>query len=364
MAATASLPQLRPPLPAVTRPGPRLRPVSSPTVILLANGNASGIVRHPELVDGARSLLRTAGARVETQVTSSIEEARRDRERGRSPSYPARRRRLAARRRQRLRPEARAGDPARRSREQRRAQPRRACRDRPRGQPRGRRRAAPGRPDRRAHPDQPLSRPRRGQRRLPRSRPLELPRHELRRLRAGIKAGLARSPGTSRSPSGSRSTVPSRSPASANSSQPTCRSSGSAFSSPRSRPGGRFARPRHARVAGRRLLSLIPHLRRGTHIGLPGVRHVRARRIRIATGGRSPIIADTTTLDSHTVELTVGRQRSSSSERPGESSPPRASCTRRSWSRSPPPRSPRAWAGRSRPPTCPCCSRRSTTSPA
>ena len=55
----------------------------------------------------------------------------------------------------------------------------------------------------------------------------------------------------------------------------------------------------------RRLLSLIPHLRRGTHIGLPGVRHVRARRIRIATGGRSPIIADTTTLDSHTVELTV-----------------------------------------------------------
>ncbi len=74
MAATASLPQLRPPLPAVTRPRPRLRPVSSPTVILLANGNASGIVRHPELVDGARSLLRTAGARVETQVTSSIEE--------------------------------------------------------------------------------------------------------------------------------------------------------------------------------------------------------------------------------------------------------------------------------------------------
>lgn len=73
MAATASLPQLRP-LPAVTRPRPRLRPVSSPTVILLANGNASGIVRHPELVDGARSLLRTAGARVETQVTSSIEE--------------------------------------------------------------------------------------------------------------------------------------------------------------------------------------------------------------------------------------------------------------------------------------------------
>ena len=57
----------------------------------------------------------------------------------------------------------------------------------------------------------------------------------------------------------------------------------------------------------RRLLSLIPHLRRGTHVDLPGVRHVRAQRIRIATGGRSPIIADTTTLDSSTVELTVQR---------------------------------------------------------
>jgi diacylglycerol kinase (ATP) len=72
--ATASLPQLRPQAPAVTRPRPRLWPVSSPTVILLANGNATGIVRHPELVEGAGRLLRTAGARVETQITSSIEE--------------------------------------------------------------------------------------------------------------------------------------------------------------------------------------------------------------------------------------------------------------------------------------------------
>jgi diacylglycerol kinase (ATP) len=59
-------------------------------------------------------------------------------------------------------------------------------------------------------------------------------------------------------------------------------------------------------VAGRRsLLPLASRLRRGDHVGRPGVRRVSARRIRIATGGRSPIIADTTNLGSGTVELTV-----------------------------------------------------------
>ena len=53
------------------------------------------------------------------------------------------------------------------------------------------------------------------------------------------------------------------------------------------------------------LLGLVPHLRRGTHLGRKGVRHAQARRIRIATGGRSPVIADTTDLGSETVELTV-----------------------------------------------------------
>lgn len=58
--------------------------------------------------------------------------------------------------------------------------------------------------------------------------------------------------------------------------------------------------------AGRRaLLALVPHLRRGTHLGRKGVRHVTATRVRIATGGRSPVIADTTDLESATVELTV-----------------------------------------------------------
>ena len=57
--------------------------------------------------------------------------------------------------------------------------------------------------------------------------------------------------------------------------------------------------------AGRRaLLSMVPRLRRGTHLGRPGVTHARARTVRIATRGRSPIIADTTTFGD-TVELSV-----------------------------------------------------------
>jgi diacylglycerol kinase family enzyme len=55
------------------------------------------------------------------------------------------------------------------------------------------------------------------------------------------------------------------------------------------------------------LLALLPHLRKGTHVGRPGVQVRTARRVRIATGGRSPIIADTTNLGSGTVELTVER---------------------------------------------------------
>ena len=59
-------------------------------------------------------------------------------------------------------------------------------------------------------------------------------------------------------------------------------------------------------IAGRRsLMSLASRLRRGDHLGRPGVTRVRARKIRIATGGRSPIIADTTNLGAGTVELTV-----------------------------------------------------------
>jgi diacylglycerol kinase (ATP) len=59
---------------------------------------------------------------------------------------------------------------------------------------------------------------------------------------------------------------------------------------------------------GRRaVLALVPHLRRGTHLGRAGVSHTRARRIKIATRGRAPIVADTTYMGD-TVELTVEPQ--------------------------------------------------------
>jgi diacylglycerol kinase (ATP) len=52
------------------------------------------------------------------------------------------------------------------------------------------------------------------------------------------------------------------------------------------------------------LVAALRRLRRGTHLELPGVRHVRAKRIRIAPGV-SPVIADTANLGSETVDLSV-----------------------------------------------------------
>jgi diacylglycerol kinase (ATP) len=53
------------------------------------------------------------------------------------------------------------------------------------------------------------------------------------------------------------------------------------------------------------LLGLVPHLRAGTHLGRAGVRHLQARTLRIASGGRSPFIADTTNLGTGSVRLTA-----------------------------------------------------------
>jgi diacylglycerol kinase (ATP) len=59
-------------------------------------------------------------------------------------------------------------------------------------------------------------------------------------------------------------------------------------------------------VADRRhLAARLAQLRRGTHLGKPGVRHVRGQHLRIAAGGSSPIVADTTDLGSGTVDLAV-----------------------------------------------------------
>lgn len=53
------------------------------------------------------------------------------------------------------------------------------------------------------------------------------------------------------------------------------------------------------------LLGFVPHLRAGTHLDRPGVRHLRARTLRLSSGGRSPFIADTTNLGTGPVRLAV-----------------------------------------------------------
>ena len=53
------------------------------------------------------------------------------------------------------------------------------------------------------------------------------------------------------------------------------------------------------------MVATLAQLRKGAHVGRPGVDIWRASRVRINTGGRSPIIADTTNLGSTTVELSV-----------------------------------------------------------
>ena len=58
---------------APARPIRRLRSLS-PHLLLVANGNASGLNRHPELVQDSARLLRSAGARVESLVTSTLDE--------------------------------------------------------------------------------------------------------------------------------------------------------------------------------------------------------------------------------------------------------------------------------------------------
>jgi hypothetical protein len=65
---------------------------------------------------------------------------------------------------------------------------------------------------------------------------------------------------------------------------------------PRRRSVGRAARRHRDRVARRRLAPRArPALRRGAHVGRKGIRTMRAERIRIASRGLSPVIADTTT---------------------------------------------------------------------
>ena len=71
IAAPALAPRPFAPAPArVPRP---LRSLS-PHLLLVANGNASGLGRRPELIADSARLLRSAGARVESLVTTSLDE--------------------------------------------------------------------------------------------------------------------------------------------------------------------------------------------------------------------------------------------------------------------------------------------------
>jgi diacylglycerol kinase (ATP) len=74
--ATATAPALapRPFAPALPARAPRRLRSLSPHLLLVANGNASGLHRHPELVSDSARLLRSAGARVETLVTTALDE--------------------------------------------------------------------------------------------------------------------------------------------------------------------------------------------------------------------------------------------------------------------------------------------------
>jgi diacylglycerol kinase (ATP) len=54
-----------------------------------------------------------------------------------------------------------------------------------------------------------------------------------------------------------------------------------------------------------RIVPTVLRLRRGTHLGRPGVRAWTAARVRVATRGRSPIIADTVNLGTGPVTLAV-----------------------------------------------------------
>lgn len=55
----------------------------------------------------------------------------------------------------------------------------------------------------------------------------------------------------------------------------------------------------------RELPAMLARLKNGTHLDRPGTRHWQAQRVRIATGGHAPIIADTTNLGFGPVELAV-----------------------------------------------------------
>lgn len=305
MATPATLSQLRP-SPPVAATRSRLRSLS-PSIVLVANANASGIMRRPELVDGMSRLLRSVGARVETRLTSSLDELaellpsteRRvvllggDGSLHAAANIPGPKPELA------LLPAGRANNVAR-------------ALGVPTDLAAAARLAVSGA-----------------------TRPLDLlaARTATRRFLVveGVSVGfhaLARADyhGVNSSDVGSALRAGVGALAHFHPITVAVEADGEfqvfrigqlfAANLPFFGPGLHVAPGADPAdglidlvaidVAGRRsLVPLASRLRRGAHLGRPGVTRVTARKVRLATGGRSPIIADTTNLGSGTVELTV-----------------------------------------------------------
>jgi diacylglycerol kinase (ATP) len=304
MAAPATSRALRPASLVPSRP--RLRSLS-PTVILVANANASGIVRRPEIVDGARRLLRTMGSRVEVRLTSSLDEladllphaGRRVVLLGGDGSLHAAANIAGPKPELALLPAGRANNVAR-------------SLGVPTDLSAAARLAVTG---------------------AARSLDLVAATTATRRYLVveGVSAGfhaLARADyhGTNSSDVGSAVRAGVGALARFRPLVVGLEIDGEfqvlrigqlfAANLPFFGPGLKVAPGADPAdglidlvaidVAGRRsLIPLASRLRRGDHLGRPGVTRVAARKVRIATGGRSPIIADTTNLGSGTVELTV-----------------------------------------------------------
>ena len=152
----------------------------SPHLLLVANGNASGLDRRPELVADSVRMLRSAGARVESVVTSSLDELE-------LALASAERRVVLLGGDGSLHAAANAPGPKPelalhpgRQRKQRRAQHRRAARARRCRTARRRRPRRPDRCDRGPRRRPPLPRGRGRQRRRPRPRALGVPRERTR----------------------------------------------------------------------------------------------------------------------------------------------------------------------------------------
>ena len=290
--------------PASPAEAPRRLRSLSPHLLLVANGNASGLSRRPSLVKDSAQLLRSIGARVETRITASLEEldhALATAERrvvllgGDGSLHAAANSRFKTE--LALIPAGGANNIARSL-----------------GIPADFAAAARLAVEGRARPIDAIAVETATQNYLA-VEGVSAGFHALARVALHGDELRGRPRGHSRRPRRSRAlrAVHDRAVARRRAAVSCASASSSSSNMPLFGPGLRVAPadPRDGLLdvvtidGGRRaLLGLAPRLRRGTHLGRPGVTHTRARTIRIATGGRSPVIADTTNVGD-TVQLSI-----------------------------------------------------------